>query len=177
MINTMLPAVLAVSIVLGSTLVGCEETDSQLAREAADRQAEQNRVMAELHEKVASATEELVAADSQARREILGATRDLQGERSRLDQLWSEFHEVERSESLLVALLPTLGVVTALCLLLGFCWQALFRAYSEDVADSDLNDLLVEEITSREPRLLQPGAVLPSLKDSASDDQLQSESD
>ena len=151
-------------------LTGCtDERVSQIAREAADRQAEQNKAMAELQGQVAEGTRQLVEADAQSRQEMIGVHRELQSERSRLDQSWDKLHQQQRNESLLVAFLPTIGIVIVVCLLLGFCWYALCAAHSEEIASSDLSELLVEELTSEKPRLLQRGTDLPALTDGTED--------
>src|SRR5215212_1731394 len=67
---------------------GCDDRPTQIAREAANRQAQQNTAMSELNKQVAGGTRELVAADAQARKEIVGVHRDLQTERTRLDTAW-----------------------------------------------------------------------------------------
>ena len=64
---------------------GCDDAATRVAREAADRQAQQNTTMAELNKEVAGGTHRLVEADAQARKEVIGVHRDLQAERSRLD--------------------------------------------------------------------------------------------
>ena len=69
---------------------GCDERAAQIAREAADRQAQQNTAMAELNKEVAGGTRRLVEADAQARKEIVGVHRDLQAERTRLDTGWDD---------------------------------------------------------------------------------------
>lgn len=151
--------------------IGCsDQRVAQIAREAADRQAQQNQAMAELQEHITEGASQLVEADAQARQEILGVHRDLQSERSRLDRSWDKLHQQRRSESLLVALLPTLGMAIAVCLLPGFCWYAVFAAHTEDVSTSELSELLVEELTSDSPRLSLGGARLPALPDSSQDD-------
>ena len=59
---------------------GCDDRVTQVAREAANRQAQQNTVMAELHQEVAAGTRELVAADAKARGDIVGVHHDLQSD-------------------------------------------------------------------------------------------------
>src|SRR3982751_1682465 len=76
---------------------GCEnKTSSQIAREGADRQAQQNTEMAQLNKEVASGTHQLVEADAKARQEIVGVHRDLQAERTRLDANWSQLENERR---------------------------------------------------------------------------------
>src|SRR5438477_5771466 len=67
-----------------------DERVTQVAREAADRQAQQNTEMAQVNKEVAAGSHQLVEADSKARQEIVGVHRDLQAERSRLEAGWTE---------------------------------------------------------------------------------------
>ena len=53
---------------------GCDNS-TQIAREAADRQAEQNRQMAQLNKEVAAGTHRLVEADAKTRQELIGVHR------------------------------------------------------------------------------------------------------
>src|SRR5262245_42992267 len=107
---------------------GCDERATQIAREAADRQAQQNKSMAELNREVASGTHQLVQADAKARQEIVGVHRDLQAERTRVDTGWNALEQERRqiagqrrTESMIV---PIFGLLLAI-VLLGFCWYTL----------------------------------------------------
>ncbi len=88
----MFPKTRQTTWILWITLIGvtsgCDDRATQIASEAANRQAQQNTAMSELNKEVASGTRELVAADAQARKEIVGVHRDLQAERTRLDTGW-----------------------------------------------------------------------------------------
>src|SRR3954454_5541449 len=76
---------LILSITLFAATQGCDDKATQIAREAADRQAQQNTEMAQLNKEVASGSHQLVEADAKARTEIVGVHHDLQDERTRLD--------------------------------------------------------------------------------------------
>src|SRR3954463_16626580 len=67
---------------------GCDDRATQISRQAADRQAQQNIAMVELNKEVASGTHQLVEADAQARKEIISVHRDIEAERARLDSSW-----------------------------------------------------------------------------------------
>ncbi len=138
----------------------CGDRVSSVVREAADRQAEQNQSMAQLQREVAEGTRQLVEADAQSRTEIIGVHRDLQTERIRLDNSWDQLQRERRSDSLLISMIPTVGAVVVVCLLLGFCWQALFRAHGEDVSQAELSSLLVEELVGESQLLLQSDSQL-----------------
>src|SRR6185295_6133925 len=103
---------------------GCDDRASQIAREAANRQVQQNTAMADLNKEVASGTHRLVEADAQARKEIVGVHRDLQAERSRLDSSWNELEDdrrqlagQRRTASALVAVAQVSGGVLLLTVL------------------------------------------------------------
>jgi hypothetical protein len=149
---------------------GCDDKATQIAREAADRQAQQNTEMAQLNKEVASGTHQLVEADAQARKEIVGVHHDLQAERSRLDTGWTELEGERRqiagqrrTESMLVSVCELLGGVSLVVVLLGFCWYALAASRRGDDTDAQLNELLIREIVPDEPSLLSIGQKPQSL--------------
>ena len=81
--NTLSKVALAL---LAFSWAGCN-TDARLvkqAEKASDRQAEQNRQIARQNQEIAQATNQLVAADAQARKEALALQRDLQTEQATL---------------------------------------------------------------------------------------------
>jgi len=145
---------------------GCDDRATQIAREAADRQAQQNTEMAQLNKEVTSDTHQLVEADAQARKEIVGVHHELQAERTRLDtgwdtleQEWRRIAGQRRTESMLV---PIAGILL-LIVLLGFCWYALVASRRGDDTDAQLNELLIQEIAPDEPPLLSIGQKPQSL--------------
>jgi hypothetical protein len=157
-------------IVLLSLISGCNDRAVQIAREAADRQAQQNTAMAELNKEVASGTQKLVAADAQARKEIVGVHRDLQAERSRLDTGWNTLETERRqiagqrrTESMLVPVTKVIGGLVLIVVLLGFCWYALASARGGDDTDAQLNEILICEILRDQPPLLTASQRPPSL--------------
>jgi hypothetical protein len=140
------------TLLLASTR-GCDNKSAQIAREAADRQAQQNTEMAHLNKEIASGTHQLVEADAQARKEIVGVHHDLQTERTRLDTSWKDLEDERRqiagerrTESMLVSVCELLGGVSLVLALLGFCWYALVAARRGEGADAQLNELLIQEI-------------------------------
>jgi hypothetical protein len=145
-------------ITLLAATAGCDDKATQIAREAADRQAQQNTEMAHLNKEVASGSHQLVEADAKARQEIVGVHHDLQAERTRLDtslsELESERREISgqrRTESMLVSLASVIGGVSLVVVLLGFCWYALVAARRDNGADDQLSELLVQELLAEQP--------------------------
>lgn len=149
---------------------GCEEEDSQVAREAANRQAEQNMAMAELNQEVASGTRRLVEADAQARKEVIGVHHDLLAERTQLNASWNALDQERRTlagqlrtESLLAPVIQAAALISVAAVMLGFCWYALVAIRRGDDTDAQLNELLLGEVLSNEPPLVSRSQHIPSL--------------
>src|SRR3954452_5095867 len=152
---------LILSITLLAATHGCDDKATQIAREAADRQAQQNTEMAQFTKEVASGSHQLVEADAKARQEIVGVHHDLQAERARLDtsrsELESERRQIagqRRTESMLVSVSTLIGAASLVVALLGFCWYALISVRQSDDIDAQLNELLICEILPAETPLL-----------------------
>lgn len=171
----MLPArkiAIALLSILPLTLAtGCDDRVVQVAREAANRQAEQNATMAELQQEVATGARRLVDADTQARTELLAAQRDLQAENARLRDDWQVLEDERRliatqrrTESWLVPLLQVGGAATLVALVLGFSWYALIASRSA-TPDSQLQELLIQEVLlGASPLGVDDEASLPQLE-------------
>ena len=79
--------IVSLSLLAGTAvavLAGCGDDGrvSQVAREAANRQAEQNRIIAAQNERLTEAHKAIVEADAKARREALAMQREVQSQRS-----------------------------------------------------------------------------------------------
>lgn len=174
------PAIVAIHLLI--LLAGCDDEVAKVAREAADRQAQQNAAMAELQQTVARGTQELVIADAEARREMVGVHQELQAERERLDTgrdaLEAERQHAaqqRRTESLLVPTLEAAGVVLTAIVIVGFLWHVLARERTNEAVDVELRELLVAELLAQpSPKDVRPRlptshatAALPSPEDLA----------
>ena len=160
--NKVVAAVITTLIV---AMTGCEEDErvSQVARQAADRQAAQNQQIAHIARQAAEGSRELVAADAQARREIIKVHQEMQSERATLGEQWNkleterqEIAQDRRTESLLVPALQSIGAIAVAVLAIGFCLFMLFGLRKTDDTDAQLGELLVHEIVADQPRLLPP---------------------
>jgi hypothetical protein len=157
-------------IVLAILISGCDDRATQIAREAANRQAQQNTAMADLNKEVAGGTHQLVEADAQARKEILGVHHELQAERTQLDTGWNSLEQERRqiasqrrTESMLVPVMQAGGLLTLVIALLGFCWYALVSLRNSDDTDAQLNELLIHEFLPDETTRLLSGHSWPLL--------------
>jgi hypothetical protein len=152
---------------LSLTLVaGCADKDrhkevAEVAKQAAERQAQQNTEMARLNREVAEGTRRLVEADAATRKETTMVHRDIQAERTSLndgfDKLEAERKQMaqqRRTESVLVPAIKTIGVAIMATAVVLFCLLLLVRFRSSDASDAELNELLIHDLVSEHPRLL-----------------------
>jgi hypothetical protein len=149
---------------------GCDERATQIAVEAADRQAQQNTAMAELNQEVASGARYLVEADAKARGEMVAVQRELQAERTRLDSGWTALDQERRnvdsqrrSESMVAPAITLTGGIALAIVLLGFCWYALVASRRNDDANAELSELLVREFLAEQLPLLPASERPPGL--------------
>jgi hypothetical protein len=134
------------------TTCGCDNREAEIAREAANRQAQQNQTMATLQQEVVIGTRRLAENDAQARKQALEVHQDLQAERAQMnvgwDSLEAERQSIGRSrrvDSFLTALITGGGGALAALFALAFAWLAVFGRSREDDAAEALCELLAEE--------------------------------
>jgi len=144
---------------------GCDERATQIALDAADRQAQQNTAMAEINREVAGGARHLVEADAKARGEMVALHRELQAERSRLDSGWTSLHQErrqiasqQRTESMLLPAISLIGGISLVIVLLAYCWYALVASRRNDAAAAELSEILVREFLADQPPLLSASA-------------------
>ena len=159
-------ATLLMAALIGATMIlttGCESRDERLARQAAEsmqRQADQNKQMAELHQEVAQGARKLVEANAEARGEFVAMQGELQEQQAEVgrqrDQLeedrrtWAAYR---RSDPMIASAITTTGLVIACVLPLVVCWYLLARQPSgED--DALVSEVLIQDIVSDEPVFL-----------------------
>jgi hypothetical protein len=152
------------ALLLAVLAIGCDE-DQRLveqAREADERQAEQNRQIAHQNHQLAEATNQLIEADAKSRQELVALERDLQAERAVVGKQRDEL-EAERkglaSQRLQASLLVECidGAITILaCLLpLVLCWYLLVGLRNSG-NDEPLGELLAMELVAESPSPLLP---------------------
>jgi hypothetical protein len=160
---TLLKIALPLILITGCDAPPSDERLARMAEHTAQQQAEQNAEMARLNREVAQGTNRLVETDSQARRELLLAQRDLQRQQ---EQVGTQRDVLERerkdwathrlTESVYAPVVSTLGMTFLALLPLVLCWY-LLHGLSQS-ADHQIGDLLIQEIVSPEPTLLLPPA-------------------
>ena len=144
-------------------LGGCasDERVVTVAREAADRQAQQSDHLAET-----------VRAETQAHQEMARLQRDMQAHQAEIgrqrDALEAERREIaqqRRTESLLAPMMESFGLLLAVALVLGFCWSLLIGLHREGEPEHTAvaNELLLQELILQQPEALPTAASPPSI--------------
>ena len=170
------------------TMIGCKDDErlAEMARNATQRQAEQNEEMIRLNREVTQSHQRLIEADAESRQEVLQVQHELierdeqgrqqlnalqrdtqsgiQRERSSLDRQQEELDKQRREISkqrnrdpIVAATITSLGVTLA-CLApiaLAIC---LLRTthHRHEPTDTELAELLLQEMASDKPVLLGP---------------------
>ncbi len=159
-----------------SLLVGCDEEDrhkqvAEVANRAADRQAQQNSEMVRLNREVAEGTRRMVTADAEARKEVIVVHQELQAERAALhegfDKLETERKQIagqRRTESVLVPALKTIGGAVVATVVVVFCLLLLTGLRNKDADDTELSELLIHDLVSDRPRLLNVSSSEPAIE-------------
>jgi multidrug efflux pump subunit AcrA (membrane-fusion protein) len=175
-IGRMLPWIV---IALLPTLSGCEnDSDQQLvnmAEQSLATQARQNEQLAEQSQRIADASRDLVAADAQARQELIEAQAKLQtalqADRALLDEqrdaLELERQAVARArhrDPILAAALGSLGLLVACALPLFLAGYILYCANRPSIDHEILNELLITDLVAEQPRMLPISVVVPRIE-------------
>lgn len=156
------------------SLTGCREKDryreiAEVATQAADRQAAQNVEMARVQREVAEGTRRMVEADAESRKEIITVHHDIQAERATLgdgfDKLETERKEIaqaRRTESVLVPAVKLIGGAAVAVAVVLFCLTLLVGLRRSDATDADVSELLISDLVSERPQLLNTPSRLTS---------------
>ena len=163
-----LPPIWTVLTFLALITVGCNSGDErlvELSRQSADRQAEQNRLVETNNRQVLEATDRLVEADAKSRTENIELHRQIEAERSGVNQqrdaLEQERRQIaqERNRDPIVAdsILAVGELIAAILPLLVcvFLLRGLFHKSDQEA----LAEVLIEDLVSRQPLLSEPAAV------------------
>lgn len=164
--------------------VGCNEDDhrqrAEMAERYLDRQAEQNRRMAELQHEVAEGTRQLVEADAKAREEMVALQRNLQAEQTEIgrqrDQLESERRTLagqRRLDPIIAAAITNAALLLACILPLALCWY-LLRSRDDPADDHVVAEVLLQDLVTDRPLLLPKTEPNPAI---AFDDDQESQGD
>ncbi len=144
--------------------IGCEENENTrlagMAERQLDRQANQNRQMAELHHEVAQGSRQLVESDGKARQEMVVLHREVQSERSEIGRQRDLLEGERRTlaghrhwDPVIAAAISNCGLILACILPLVLCWYLLHRR-AEPADDGAVAEVLLDDLVANEPVLL-----------------------
>jgi hypothetical protein len=144
-------------LTITAIVLGCETNDERLvevAREASQRQADQNREIARQNRELAEASKELIKADAESRRELVALERDLQAERSVIGRQRDDLEQERRAiaqerywDSQAGSAVGAAAVLLAAVLPLALCWLLLRGLWADK--DDAVSEILIEELVNR----------------------------
>ena len=145
--------------------IGCSSGDKrlvELSRESTNRQAEQNRLVENNNHEVLEATNRLVEADAKSRTENNDLHRQIEAERSGVneqrDALEQERRQIasERTRDPIIAdsIQAAAGLIAAILPLLICLF--LLRGLFQRPVDETLAEVLIEDLVSQHPLLSKP---------------------
>ncbi|QDT66724.1 hypothetical protein [Calycomorphotria hydatis] len=167
-------------LILLMLILGCDEEEHEserlaaMAQQHADRQAEQSLQMARMQQEVASGSRALVAADAEARRDLVQLQENLASQQATLDQQRDQLEDERQAiaadrltESRLAPLILSMGLLLAALLPLLICWQ-LLRRKDDPVSELEVIDVLMSEVIPEETEGMirldfQPGKRSPRM--------------
>ncbi len=124
-----------------------------------DERAQVNRSQAQ----VAEASRQLVQADANARTETIAMQRDLQKgqdelgrQRDQLENDRRQYADQRNRDPIIANTILDVGMILACLLPLALCIFLVLSLRDKSQSDSDLADVLVQEVVSDEPFLLPP---------------------
>jgi hypothetical protein len=159
------PAIWTTPTLIALIVIGCSSDNErlvELSRQSAERQAEQNRLVETNNRQVLEATDKLVEADAKSRIENIELHRQLEAERSGVNQqrdaLEQERRQIaaDRNRDPIVAesIAAAAGLIAALLPLL-VC-LVLLRGLFHKPDGEALAEILIEDLVSEHPLLGEP---------------------
>jgi hypothetical protein len=145
-------------------IVGCQNRDAELARlasEGAERQASQSQQVAEASANLTAGAEQLIESAGRSQESLIALQQDLQTEQALVGQQ-RDLLEQERktlarervTTPLVSSAILQVGFLIACLLPLLLAWRVL-RLVAVGVPDAELAELLIEDLTREQPRLLR----------------------
>jgi VIT1/CCC1 family predicted Fe2+/Mn2+ transporter len=163
-----LPLISTAATLIALIAIGCSSGDErlvELSRQSTERQADQNRLVETNNRQVLEATNRLVEADAKSRTENIELYRQIEAERSGINQqrdaLEQERRQIagERIRDPIIAesIRAVAGLIAAILPLLVclFLLRGLFHKSDQEA----LAEVLIEDLVSGQPLLREPAAV------------------
>lgn len=145
----------------------CDNGDARVAAvatAAAERQAQQSNEMAKAHGELTQGARELVQSAARSQESLVTIQRELETQQAEVghqrDLLEKERQAIatqRRTDPVIANAVLQLGLLSICSLPLVICWY-LLRSPGTVEADRLVNEILIEELTTAQPRLL-PGPI------------------
>jgi hypothetical protein len=140
------------ALLMALMAAGCSDQRAvHIATEAADRQAEQNKEIAFQNRQIAETTKDLIAAEGQARDELIAMLGEIYKQRDALESERRAWSADRRRESLLAPVLENIGLVLACVVVVGYCAYLIRGLRDEQTSEPAVNELLVQYLASDQP--------------------------
>jgi VIT1/CCC1 family predicted Fe2+/Mn2+ transporter len=163
-----LPLISTAATLIALIAIGCSSGDDrlvELSRQSSDRQAEQNRLVETNNRQVLDAANRLVEADAKSRSENNELHRQIESERSGVNQQRDALEQerrqsaLERNRDPIVAesIQAAAGLIAAVLPLL-VCLFLLRGLFSRTDGEA-LAEVLIEDLVSQQPLLAEPAAI------------------
>ncbi len=155
---------IALAITLPLILIaGCSSSDSQLAyfaERSADRQAEQNKRMADVTQAASQDHRRIVEAVETSRQEVVSLEHEVREQHDRLDEERRGLAAQRNRELMLVPVLETIGMLLVAALPLVVC---IYLLRGLQTPEDEASETLLRELVER-PGLLTSGEPRPRLE-------------
>ena len=157
---------LTILVLVLALLIGCQSNDARIAdmaKQQAEREAEQSRQMSQLQQEVAEGSRRLVESDAQARQELAALQRELRTDQAEVgqqrDALETERRQIatERQWDSIIGPTITAAALLVACVLpLLLCFAVLRSLRTPEQTEEALSELLVHELVTDRPLVLPP---------------------
>ncbi len=144
-------------------IAGCGSRDKRLTQ-VLRLQSETNKEMVRLNREVAQGISQLTKENAEFRKEALAVQKQLNTQRAEIivkqERLDAERRQLLLHDPLIAKAITHVGITLACLLPVGLCWFLLQRPPLVE-RDPLANDLLLEDLTSKQPVLITPLTIDP----------------
>ncbi|MHB8860924.1 MAG: hypothetical protein ACYC6N_00865 [Pirellulaceae bacterium] len=136
---------------------GCETSDERLAgfaERSTAEQAQQNRAAAEMTRETAENQRRTLETVERSRPDLIGLQKDLDHQRTTVEQERRELADERHRESLLAPVLTSIGMLLVTALPLVLCWYLLHTLKNAPTDEAAVTQLLVQDLVADRPVLL-----------------------
>ena len=138
-------------------IAGCDSSDERLAgfaERSTAEQARQNQATSEMARETADNQRRMVESVEKSRQDLVGLHKDLEHQRTTIDQERRDLADERYRESLLAPVLTSIGLLLVTALPLVLCWYLLHTLKNSPTDEAAVTQLLVQDLVADRPILL-----------------------